>query len=188
MCAVAASKNTSFELKLFFDEKKYAEIIVKPAISASAMGVIRIPVAEAEQRQVEVNKLLSSSDILIQPLMPQISDGEMSLVFIGKKYSHSVLKKPKDGDFISNIEYGGTETIIQPNPEIISQAENIVNLIPGPLLYARVDGIIVDGKFMLMELELIEPHLFFDLVPQAAPRFVGALQSYSILHSAKKFS
>lgn len=171
----AISKNTFFDLKPFFDEKKYSEIIVKPAISASAMGVIKITVAEVEQKQADVDKLLSVSDILVQPLMPQISNGEMSLVFIGKKYSHTVLKKPKAGDFISNIEYGGTETIIQPNLEIISQAENIVNVIPGPLLYTRVDGIIVDGKFMLMELELIEPHMFFDLAPDAASRFVEEL-------------
>jgi hypothetical protein len=43
------------------------------------------------------------------------------------------------------------------------------------LLYARVDGIERDGQLVLMELELTEPHLFFEMHPQAADRFTDAL-------------
>nr|HAD52438.1 glutathione synthetase [Algoriphagus sp.] len=41
--------------------------------------------------------------------------------------------------------------------------------------YARVDGVMVEGKFHLMELELIEPYLFLALTPQAIPNYIQAL-------------
>ena len=48
----------------------------------------------------------------------------------------------------------------------------------GPVAYARVD--VVDGgagRPLVMEVELIEPTLFLDLAPDAAPRFAAVLRS-----------
>jgi hypothetical protein len=44
-------------------------------------------------------------------------------------------------------------------------------------LYARVDGVTFDGAFRVMELEVVEPELFFRLHPQAPARFADALLS-----------
>jgi len=44
-----------------------------------------------------------------------------------------------------------------------------------PSLYARVDGLEKDGRFLLAELELIEPELFLERKPGAAERFARAL-------------
>jgi hypothetical protein len=41
--------------------------------------------------------------------------------------------------------------------------------------YARVDGCDVGGRLMLMELELVEPQLFFSMAPDAAHRLATAL-------------
>jgi hypothetical protein len=41
----------------------------------------------------------------------------------------------------------------------------------------RVDGCMVDGRFVLVELEMLEPDLFFNLAPAAAARFAEALCS-----------
>jgi hypothetical protein len=46
----------------------------------------------------------------------------------------------------------------------------------GDLLYARVDGILKDGNFLLMELELIEPDLYFDYAPDAKKRYIEAIE------------
>ncbi|HEY7529548.1 MAG TPA: hypothetical protein VIC56_02590 [Gemmatimonadota bacterium] len=43
------------------------------------------------------------------------------------------------------------------------------------LLYARVDGVYEDGVFTLLELEVLEPSLFFELEPGSADRFADAL-------------
>lgn len=46
---------------------------------------------------------------------------------------------------------------------------------PGPLTYARVDLVEVDGVPTLMELEVIEPDLFFRADPESLGRFVTAV-------------
>ena len=51
----------------------------------------------------------------------------------------------------------------------------VLALLPVPALYARVDGLVCDGRFILMELEVNEPDLGMDLAPGAAERFADAL-------------
>lgn len=41
--------------------------------------------------------------------------------------------------------------------------------------YARVDGTIISDRFLLNELELIEPALYLNTDPQAAARFAQVL-------------
>jgi hypothetical protein len=47
--------------------------------------------------------------------------------------------------------------------------------VPGNPLYARVDGVERDGRLVLMELELIEPHLFLGWDADATGRLAVAL-------------
>ena len=42
---------------------------------------------------------------------------------------------------------------------------------------ARVDLVPIEGELHLMELELIEPELFFEAAPHAADRFADLLVS-----------
>jgi hypothetical protein len=58
----------------------------------------------------------------------------------------------------------------------LATAQNIVKTFGGDLLYARVDGILKDGNFLLMELELIEPDLYFDYAPDAKKRYIEAIE------------
>jgi hypothetical protein len=115
--------------------------------------------------------------MLIQQFMPQIVEqGEWSLVFFDKQFSHAFLKQPKAGDFRVQNDFGGT-IITPPVPDtLIEQAARILHDVDSPLLYARVDGVDVEGQFMLMELELIEPALGLDLHPDAARNFTDAIQ------------
>src|SRR5205085_12062524 len=98
----------------------------------------------------------------VQKFIDEIKNGEWSLLFFNKKYSHSVLKVPKSDDFRVQSEFGG-EYIYNEAPErLIEQAQKIVDNVKDELLYARVDGIFMDGQLYLMELELIEPDLFLN--------------------------
>ena len=42
-------------------------------------------------------------------------------------------------------------------------------------LYAHVDGCMVEGRFRVTELEMLEPTLHQDREPRAAPRFADAI-------------
>jgi len=55
----------------------------------------------------------------------------------------------------------------------------ILDLIDEPLLYARVDGIVSEREFVLMELELIEPMLFLEKENGSAQAFVKAMIDFT---------
>ncbi len=87
------------------------------------------------------------------------------------------MKRSKLGDFRVQEDFGGFLDNIAPSASLIEQAHRIVDLIEEPLLFARVDCVEIDGKFQLMELELIEPALFLRQNVLASQRFSEAIVS-----------
>ena len=106
--------------------------------------------------------------------LPLSAEGEWSLVFFNREYSHSVLKRPKAGDFRVQADFGGSFEAAAPPAGLVSVAQRILDCVDGPLLYARVDGVQRDGALLLMELELVEPQLFFLDDPGSSERFARA--------------
>jgi hypothetical protein len=47
--------------------------------------------------------------------------------------------------------------------------------VPGPWLYARVDGVERSERFLVMEFEVFEPQLFLEFSPAAARRLAEAI-------------
>lgn len=157
-------------------ERGWDEAVVKPSVSASAFRTRRVRRANAAAVQKELEGMLSASGVLVQQFLPEIQTrGEWSLLFFGGEYSHAVLKRPKAGDFRVQEELGGSSVLERPAPALVEQGRAVVGTIPAPWLYARVDGVEIDGVFTLMELELIEPLLFLGWHPQAPARFAGAI-------------
>ncbi|ADB33466.1 conserved hypothetical protein [Kribbella flavida DSM 17836] len=142
------------------------EIVIKPTVSASALNTVR-GVAGSEQLERAMDDL-PDTVYLVQPFQREIvTDGEWSLMFFGGVYSHAVVKRPAAGDYRVQHEYGGTVERVEPSPAVLGAAT--AALAAGSRTapaYARVDGIVSAGRFLLMELELIEPYLFF---PDHAP-------------------
>jgi hypothetical protein len=117
--------------------------------------------------------------VLVQPLVDAVVEGgESSLIFFDGRFSHAVFKRPRAGDFRVQIEHGGTFEPIAPDASAIAQAERALKAAPSSgeaPLYARVDGCVVNGELLLMELELIEPFLFLESSPGAADRLADAI-------------
>ena len=90
-------------------------------------------------------------------------------------FSHAVKKTPKDGDFRIQSQFGGKYISYQPSQDLLRTAQRIVQYMKEDLLYARVDGIIIDNVFHLMELELIEPDLYLDFAEDAQQKFVNEI-------------
>lgn len=157
-------------------ERGWSEAVIKPSVSASAFRTLRIGRGEAAATQGELDALLAASGVLIQPFLAEIQTrGEWSLIFLRGEYSHAILKLPGAGDFRVQQELGGSADAASPPPALIEQARAVVAEIPGPWLYARVDGVEIDGVFTLMELELIEPSLFLVSDGEAPARFAEAI-------------
>ncbi len=153
-------------------ERGWAEAVVKPAVSASAHETWRTSPAAAAADQDRLLALLLAGDVLVQPLVPEVqSPGEWSLVFFGGSFSHAMLKRPREGDFRVQEELGGRAEWTVPAPALVEQAAQALATAPAPCLYARVDGVERGGRLILMEMELIEPVLYFEADPAAASRF-----------------
>jgi hypothetical protein len=159
-----------------FADLGWENAVIKPAISATAHQTWRTTRTQALHDQPHFAAHLQHADMLVQQFMESVvTDGEWSFVFFQKQYSHAVLKKAKAGDFRVQDDFGGTVEVASPGIELIEQAEQIINCISDPLLFARVDGIERDGQLVLMELELIEPFLFLKSHPNAIERFAQAI-------------
>jgi glutathione synthase/RimK-type ligase-like ATP-grasp enzyme len=154
-------------------DKGWSEIVVKPAVSAGSYETHRLNVTEINEKDWAT--LVGETDQLIQPFLPEImSDGEYSLIYFNKKLSHAIKKLPKTGDFRVQRQYGGQYAPFVPSLAHLEAAEAVLAQFPEPLLYARVDGVFMQGNFHLMEIELIEPDLYFEFGEQFARNFTQA--------------
>ena len=137
----------------------------------------------ADNRTVMVQRYISSVDTV----------GERAHVFVSGEYSHSVLKGAMhDGPDvgIDGVYREARMSALEPSERVVEFSAQVVraarryfstsadgvDLVPEALLYARVDVVTDDdGEPVLMELELVEPSLFTDLVPGALDRFADAV-------------
>lgn len=160
--------------------------VVKPAISATAHQTWRILAGDTGAHQSRFEALLaaSPSGVMVQPFLPEIQEGEWSLIFLGGQFSHAVVKRPADGDFRVQHDFGGTVERRDPETSLIEDARTVLraaaeatNTLVDEILYARVDGIVRNDALLLMELEVIEPALFFSHAPEAAARMAELIVS-----------
>lgn len=155
-------------------------LIVKPCISGGSKNTIKITRANLDEISPLVKQFLMEQAYMVQPFLKEIeTEGEWSFLFFNGKFSHNLLKKAKPGDFRVQHYLGGS---IHPGlaPErLLKSAERYVSAFAGDCLYARVDGVVVNGEFMLMELELIEPFLFLFTHPDSYENYFNALVEMS---------
>ena len=155
---------------------EWKKAVIKPAFSAGSYLTEVFEVAEIEAINNKYQAISSQKDLLLQEFKPEIAtEGETSFIFFNKKFSHAINKKPATGDFRIQVQFGGIYTEIFPTADLIQQAQTIVDMFPNNLLYARVDGIIINNKIQLMEVECIEPDLYFNHSAGSAQQFVNAI-------------
>ncbi len=164
------------DLPTVLSELRWDQAVIKPAISATAWSTWVTSPARAAEDQSKLDLILEQTGAMIQPFVNEVQTrGEWSFVFLGNQYSHAVLKRAKAGDFRVQKDFGGTLSDEIPSPALVTTAASVIQTMGIPLLYARVDGVEVANEFVLMELELIEPELFFRVNRGAAQRFADAL-------------
>jgi glutathione synthase/RimK-type ligase-like ATP-grasp enzyme len=162
-------------------DRGWNEVVVKPAISGAAYETWRTTRERAADGNAKIHALAASGAVLVQPFLPEIErDGDWSLLFFAGRFSHAARKRPRSGDFRVQSQFGGNysaETAPKPAIDaarrVIAATLELTGLTRRELSYARVDGCIVDGRFLLMELEVIEPALFFAQSP-AAPELCAS--------------
>ncbi|HYI48099.1 MAG TPA: hypothetical protein VEX35_06495 [Allosphingosinicella sp.] len=145
-------------------------LIAKPRVSASAWQTVRWSPGAALDGGPD-------GPAMIQPFLPAILDeGEISLIYAAGAFSHAIRKRPRPGDFRVQPEHAGIVTPHVPASDERAAADDILAAVDGDLLYARVD-ICRDaaGAPVLMELELVEPDLYFQHDPGKGAAFADAV-------------
>lgn len=153
-------------------------LVLKPAVSG---GGRKTGVYLRQERSAfldDARQILQECPIVVQPFLHQIAEGELSFFFFGDCFSHAIVKKPKSGDFRAHSLFGAKNSAIQPTLAQIDEALAFLQYAPHKAYYARVDGLYVEGRLQLIELELIEPYLYFEYAAESAcQKFAEALMS-----------
>lgn len=154
-------------------------LVVKPLIGAGSSRTFVVTKDIETDELTNIQDEIAGDDIMVQPFIREItSKGEISLHYFAGELSHTIRKTPKEGDFRVQEEFGGLIELITPpegTPEIALQTLACLDEVP---LYARVDLVTDGNSWMLIEVELIEPALYFRMDPESAPRFVKAFDRY----------
>lgn len=157
-----------------FRELNWPQAVIKPSIGASGYDV-KLVRPEELLRSEAGQTWTKRSPVIVQEFLPELGQGgEISCVFFDGKFSHSLLRQPAADEFRINSRYGGTTSLCSVSPRVVQQARGSLAVWDYPLLYARVDGVLRGGDFILTELEVNEPDLDLHLAPGAADRFADA--------------
>jgi glutathione synthase/RimK-type ligase-like ATP-grasp enzyme len=156
-------------------DRGWHRAVLKPRIAATAYGTFMVtPDSEPSADQLAPAR---ASGALLQEFVPEIvAGGETSLTFCDRVFSHAVSKHAKPGDFRVQQDFGGSVAPTTPSPALLAFADRVLAQVKGDTLYARVDVVETDRGPLLMELELIEPELYFLHVPAAAATFAAAIR------------
>ncbi|GAB5403282.1 MAG: hypothetical protein Aurels2KO_15130 [Aureliella sp.] len=151
------------------------QIVVKPRVGAGADDTFVISRKRSESTEKALD-IYSAKPLMVQPFVPSIQTvGEMSLFYFAGQYSHSIIKRPKLGDFRVQEEHGGVIEAIVPSKSHLQIGQQAMDAISERLLYARVDVVrLPSDELAVIELELIEPSLYFPFDVESPQRFVDA--------------
>jgi hypothetical protein len=146
------------------------EIVVKPSVSGGGFQTARYEAHERDAARAHVAALVSGGlTAMVQPYQPTVDvEGEVGLVFLGGAYSHAIHKDPMirrgvgAGDSLIENQVVTSATPTAGQLAVGRRALAAAEDRHGPTAYARVDVVQrADGVPALLELELLDPVLFF---------------------------
>jgi hypothetical protein len=174
------SEVTEEKLAEPFESFDVPELVLKPLVGANADHAYRVSRGQVPALAARLRVAYGTSGYLAQPFVPSVvTEGEFSIFYFGGEFSHVILKTPKPHDFRVQEEHGGQISLARPEGALLEAGHRVIHSLPEIPLYGRVDLVRMDkDQFALMELELIEPSLYFRMDPGAAGRFVRILDCW----------
>lgn len=170
-------------------EIEWERFVVKPAISAGGRNSASYDRDDIDGARSHVRDITSSGGVaMVQPHVSSVdTDGEVGVYVVGGRVTHAVAKggilPTGGGRVFDNSRAAAQESSRgEVTEELAAFARRTVAAVPkrlGDVLYARVDIVRDDtGGPMLIELELVEPYLFFEHSPEAAGPFAQAVDDW----------
>jgi glutathione synthase/RimK-type ligase-like ATP-grasp enzyme len=170
-------RGSAVDLRRLLESRGWDESVIKPTISADGFSTERTSLDRALSDQPLLGAMLARGDVLIQPLVPEIrTAGEISMMFFGGAFSHAVIKQPQTGEFRVQERLGGRITRTDAPRVLVDSARELLERWAPGSLYARVDVVEAADRFVLMEVELVEPSLYLEHDPPSADAFALAIR------------
>jgi glutathione synthase/RimK-type ligase-like ATP-grasp enzyme len=155
----------NFSLEMIAQE---LPIVVKPLFGAAGLNTFLV---NNEADLIKLSPLIGS-DVIIQPFVESIlTKGEYSYIFFGGKFSHAVVKNARAGEFRVQDDHGGRVEKYIPTSAEITTINGYLDKLDRELTYVRVDVVYYKDELVIMELEAIEPELFFRFEKNAIQTF-----------------
>ncbi len=160
-----------------------AEVVVKPTVSAGSNDTFRIDAADGSSLSKAVQAIVDSDRVaMIQPYLPAVDTyGERGFVYVNGSFDHAFAKAAllTQGDqTVDGLFVPEKIAAVEPTDAERAVAESVNGWLCerfGPVLYARIDLLPSEEGPQLVEVELIEPSLFFEADPPSAERFAEVL-------------
>jgi len=173
---VLLEEPASHTLAAVLAQRGWDRAVVKPLFGASGYDATLVTTETAQGVAAALDRGRIRRPAIVQPFVTEIQTrGEWSMVFIEGLPTHAMLKLPAWGDFRVQSSYGGSSRRAEPPPVVFAAARRAIDQVPAKPLYARVDGVETSAGFLVMEVELHEPGLFFGAAPEAARIFAEAI-------------
>lgn len=154
------------------------KVVLKPWVSANADHTYVVCSDSLDDQWPSIEASFASRRAMLQPFVDDIChEGEYSLFYFAGEYSHAILKTPAEGDFRVQEEHGGRIRSVTPPTPLPELSEHLLSTIQ-PLLYVRLDWVRWQNGWALMEAELIEPSLYFNMDEASPARFARAFDRW----------
>lgn len=167
-----------------FAQLGHQEIVVKPVVSANAVDTFRLRAPLTDDQAAELVRTFADRSWLAQPFVQSVLDeGELSVFYFDGRLSHAIRKVPMSGDFRVQEEHGGSIADVPITDELRRAADHVIHTVRPVPFQARVDLVrMADGTLALMELEMIEPSLYFRTHAEAPANFARAVEAVLLRH------
>ncbi|MCW2767382.1 MAG: hypothetical protein JWO11_3341, partial [Nocardioides sp.] len=152
---------------------RFTPAVVKPRVGAGGRGLVVI-------EEVEGWAPDDQGPWVVQPLVRSVQDeGEISVFVLGGRPVSQVRKVAGPDDIRVHEWHGGTEHPTPLAPEAARLAVDAMaaagTILGTELVYGRVDMMRHEGSLVVSEIEVTEPGLYLDLVPENAETFADAI-------------
>lgn len=148
----------------------WSQAVLKPTVGGSGYGVSLLRAGEPPPADLPA----SASRWVVQEFLPQIALGELNVVVIDGQVSHMVRKTPAQGEWRSNWRFKPDWRLEPVDSQAADAARRAAGFFAEPPLYMRVDGVVTETGFVVLECEVESPSLFFLFAPDAAMRMARA--------------
>lgn len=152
-------------------------IVVKPVISASGENTFYIDKAE------DLSKVAHLNNIMIQPFLPGIGEGEISVITINRNIRYAIKRFPgvfteyKKPEYISKFDI---------NKDIVENVRKLILIEEyKKAVIMRIDFVKDnDERYKVMEVEMVDPDLFIETIPD---KKIKQEVYEELTHSVNKF-